>query len=334
MHPTARILRGFLLLGLVISVAVICYRFVFELEWHEATWLTIVTITGVGYGEESVKTPSFQLFTILVILFGLSSAAYAVTGLIQLVLEGELERVLGKRRMDREISKLQGHVIICGYGRLGECLAKDLTHEKRQFIIVENNVEEADDAKAKGYLVLVGDATEEATLREAGLESARSLVTSLPSDAANVFITLTARNLNPNVQIISRAEQSSTERKLRQAGANKIVLPALTSARQMVRMLTRPTTAHLIDLLSEKSYLDVELDELPIHNTSKLVGVSVRQSEAHYKHRLLVVAIKRKDESMIFNPDGDFVFAEDDVAIVMGKHHDIDAFCEFYKLRS
>lgn len=332
-RATQRILRGFVLLAAVIVFATLGYRYGHGLSWLEAIWMTVITVTGTGFAEESTKPPSFQLFTIAVVLFGFFALAYSLTGLVQLLLAGEVERLLGKRRMDRDINKLQGHVIVCGYGRLGHSLISDLAAEKQPLVVVESDSDKALDAEADGHLVMEGDATEEDILVAAGLNRAKSLVTTLPSDAANVFIALTARDLNKKVQIIARAELPSTERKLNRAGASKVVMPATTSARHMVRMITRPSTAHLIDLMGERTFLDFEMDELQISPDSKLVGVTVGKSEVNYKHKLLVVAVKQADESMEFNPGADYEFKSHDTAIVMGKRRDIDGFCDLHGLR-
>lgn len=328
-HTTAtdRIMQGFLLLGVVVLASILGYHFLYGLDWLESTWLVMVSITGVGYGEESVKSPAFQLFTIFVVTFGFIASAYAFTGLVQLLLAGEFERLLGRKRMEREVQKLRGHVIICGFGRLGGRLADDLMHAGRKILVIESDPDNAQAAMDAGLLVIEGDATDEDILVAAGLHHAKSLVTSLPSDADNVFITLTARGLNKEVQIISRAEQPHTERKLLRAGATKVVMPSATSARHMVRMITRPSTAHLIDLMGERNQLNFEMDEVRIPQENPLVGKSVRDSHAGYTHKVLIVAVKQTDDSMVFNPGGSYQFQRDDVAIVMGKRQDIDSFC-------
>jgi voltage-gated potassium channel len=201
-------------------------------------------------------------------------------------------------------------------------------------VVIESDSSKIPQAELDGHLVLEGDATEEDILRTAGIERAKSMVTTLPSDAANVFITLTARELNNTVQIIARAENPNTEKKLRRAGATKVVMPAANSAKHMVRMITRPSTAHLIDLMGERSFLDLEMDELVISPASKLVGVTVGKSEVNYKHKLLVVAVKQSDDTMVFNPGGSYEFRSHDVAIVMGKRRDIEGFCNLHKLQA
>ena len=336
LHPmtsaTDRILRGFFVLGMVFLTAVIGYRFIFELDWMQATWMSVISISTTGFAEESVKPASFQLFTIFIVVLGVFSTAYAFTGLVQLLLAGELERTMGKRKMERDINKLQRHVIVCGYGRLGHSLTTDLADEGQNLVIIESGKQKAEQAEADGYMVLEGDATEEDVLKQAGIERAKSLVTTLPSDAANVFITLTAHDLNAKVQIIARAELPSTETKLRRAGATKVVMPAANSAKHMVRMITRPSTAHLIDLMGERTFLDFEMDELVISPNSKLVGLTVGKSEVNYKHKLLVVAVKQSDESMVFNPGGAYEFKSNDIAIVMGKRRDIEGFISLHEL--
>ena len=330
---TDRILQGFLLLAVVFVAAVVGYRYVYGLNWVEASWLSVTGITGTGFGEESTKSESFQLFTILVMVFGFFATAYAFTGLVQLLLAGELERYMGRKRMEREIGKLNRHVVVCGYGRLGQSLITDLSEEHIQLVVIESEDAKAQAAENDGHLVLNGDATEEDILVAAGIDRAKSLVTTLPSDAANVFIALSAREINKSVQIIARAETPSTARKLEHAGASKVVMPSTTSARHMVRMITRPSTAHLIDLMAERTFQDFEMDELMIAPSSNLVGETVGKSELNYRHKLLVVAIKQSDDTMVFNPGGTYEFHSNDVAIVMGKRGDIDGFCKLHGLR-
>jgi voltage-gated potassium channel len=330
---TQRILRGFLLLAVVFITAVLGYRFFLGMDWLEATWMAANSITNTG-NELSGGSSSFQWFTIFVVAVGFFATLYAFTGLVQLLLAGELDRLLGRRRMEREIGRLRRHVIVCGYGRLGNNLVSDLAHEDEDVVVIEADEQHAQQAVLDGCLVVDGDATEEEVLERAGIREARSLVTTLPSDAANVFIALTARGFNSSLQIIARAESPSTLRKLTQAGANEVVMPATTGAKQMVRMITRPSTAHLFDLLSERTFQDFEMDELAISEKSPLIGHTVAQSQMNYKHKLLIVAVKQKDGQMVFNPGGAYEFQTGDTAIVMGKRGDIQGFCRVHHLPS
>ena len=329
--PLHRIRLGAVVLAVIFVAAVVGYH-ALGYDWLDAVWMVVITVSSVGYGEKSVADPATKIFSIIVIVFGLSAAAYTIGGLLQMITEGEMERALGRRRMTRDIERLKEHVVICGFGRMGEMLARDLKSMGRPFVIVDNDPERIAGAELQRYLCLSGDATEEETLREAGIERASALVTGLPNDAASVFITLTSRNLNPNLQIIARAEHPSTEKKLRQAGADRVVMPALVGARQMARLITRPSTADLMELVAETSFLDYELDEIAVPDESKLAGVTVRETEAHRRHRLLVVAVKEKDGNMVLNPDAEYTFKSGDVVIFMGHTEDIAGFREEYGL--
>ncbi len=324
--PLQRIRLGACVLTLVFALAVAGYRVIGDYDWVEAVWMVVITISTVGYGEHSGFTPALQIFTIFVILFGMTAAMYTFGGLFQMMLEGELERVIGRRRMTRELEHLNNHVIICGFGRMGRNLIGDLRKHSRQLVTIDNDPLVAEDANAEAVLCVQGDATQESLLELVNIQQASALVTTLPSDADNVFITLTARNLNPSLQIIARAEQISTEKKLKQAGANKIVMPTIVGARQMVRMITRPSTADLMELVSESNVADLELDEMVISQQSRLVGVTVRETEAHRRHKLLLVAIKRTNGDLIFSPDADEKFQAHDVIMLMGHSEGIEKF--------
>lgn len=323
--PLQRARGGAALLASIVIVAVLGYHWA-GYDWLEAVWMVVITIFSVGFGERSTESPAVQLLTICVIVFGISSAFYTFGGLLEMVLEGELNQVLGHQRRTRGIEQLKDHVIICGFGRIGQILAADLTRQKMPFVVIDQDVARTSDAKDRSYLFLEGDATNDEILMAAGVGRARVLVTALPNDASNVFITLTGRNLNPHIFIVARAEHRSSERKLLQAGANRVVMPAASGAKQMARLITRPSTADLVELVAESTQLDVELDEMLVAPNSRLINKTIRQTEAHSRFHLLVVAVKREDGAMEFNPDAEFQFAPGQILILMGHHADIDRF--------
>ncbi len=330
--PLTKIRLGALILVGVFVTAVVGYHLLEGYSWIDALWMVVITISSVGYGEKSALSDGTKLFTITVIVFGMSAAFYTIGGLLQMLTEGELERALGHHRMTRDIQRLKGHVIICGFGRMGEILAGDLQRMRRPYVIIDNDSGRILEAQEQQHLNLNGDATEEQTLVEAGIERAGTLVSGLPSDADNVFIALTSRNLNADLQIVARAEHASTEKKLRQAGADRIVMPALVGARQMSRLITRPSTADLIELVTETSRLNFELDEIDVPEKSRLVGITVRETEAHRRHGLLVVAVKNIAGHMELNPDAGYVFQAGDIVILMGHTEHITGFREEYGL--
>lgn len=317
---------GAVVLGIIFLVAVVGYATIGNRGFLESVFMVVITISGVGYSESTHMNPPLQAFTIAVIAFGMSATAYTLGGLIQMMTEGEIHRALGQQRTTRGVERLKDHVILCGFGLTGRILAHDLFEQGVQFVIIENNPDRIADAHDHKYLTVSGDASEEEELLAAGVERARALVIGLPNDAANVFITLTSRNLNPDMQIIARAARHSTQKKLIQAGADRVVMPAAVGAQRMARMITRPTTADVIELVGTKSRLDVEMEEFTVPEKSPLVGTTVRDAEANRKHRLLIVAVKQDDGNMVFNPDADYTFRANDTLIVMGRLEDVERF--------
>ena len=240
--------------------------------------------------------------------------------------EGEINRALGLRRVSREIQRLTDHVIVCGFGRMGETLAGELTRGGRPFVVIDHDPERITEAISLGYLALTDNATEEDALVHANVRRAKTLVITLPTDAENVFLTLTARNLNPDLQIVARAELPSTEKKLLQAGANRVVLPAAAGALRMAAMVTRPSTVEFIELVAGRHVTEVQVDELTIPPGSHLVDRTVRDSETRSRHGLLIVGVRHPGGELIFNPGADTVFQGGDTVIVMGQRDDIERF--------
>ena len=307
----------------------------------DATYMSVITIFGVGYGEvKPITSPALRVFTILVIVAGYTSVVYMVGGIVQMVTEGELNKALNSRRMNREIETLNQHTIICGYGRIGQILARRLAKVKQPFIIIDSNSDRLTEAEAKGYLAISGSATDERVLHSAGINRAKVLATVLPDDAVNVFITLTARELNPGLMILARGELPSTEKKLRLAGADCVVLPAAIGAERMAHMITHPAAMDFLqqedgrNTLNELlAQLDVQMDELAILDNSPLVGQTVADIEVRGKGAFIVVALRKSDGSTIIHPQHEMLLAANDTVIVMGHRGDIPQFAKNYVLK-
>lgn len=323
--PLARLRFGLATLGVIFCVAVFGYRLA-GWEWLDSIYMVVTTMSTVGFREMGPMTPALKVFTIFVVVFGVSTSFYILGGLVQMVLEGEVNRALGMRRVSREIERMVGHLVICGFGRMGEVVAGEFRHRKRMFVVIDNNPERISEAISLGYLALQADATEEETLRAVRVGEAAGLITTLPEDADNVFITLTARDLNPQLQIIARGEHRSTEKKLVRAGADRVVMPATTGALRMAAMVTRPSMIELIELAAGGRVAEMAIDELNIPATGPLVGKSIRDSQARSRHGLLIVAIRRADGQMVLSPDPSTEFQADDTAVVIGRLADIEKF--------
>ncbi|PSN17792.1 potassium channel protein [filamentous cyanobacterium CCP5] len=307
----------------------------------DAIYMVVITIFGVGYGEvRALSSPTLKVFTILVIIAGVVSAAYMVSGIVQLITEGEIRRALNLKRMTQEIESLENHVIICGFGRIGQMVARKLKEEHQLFVVIDNDPERIALAREMGFLMYQGNATDEGVLQAAQIHQARSLATVLPNDAANVFITLTARELNPNLVILARGELPSTEKKLRLAGANHVVLPATIGALRMAHMITHPAAIDFLaggegrtDLNELLGELDIQLTELLVEPKSSLVGGTIGDIEVSGKGTFIIVALRRADGETIIHPSRDVFLAQGDAVILMGHQGDMPQFAKRYALK-
>src|SRR3984885_15397061 len=271
----------------------------------DSVYMVVITMFGVGFGEVHPLINVWEkIFTMLVIVGGTSAVVFVIGEVIRFITEGEILKVLGELKKSRQVEGVAQHAIICGYGRMGQMLARDLAVSGFPFVIVDINDERLAMAEAAGYLFVKGSATEEETLLNAGAERAQVLATVLPQDTLNVFITLTARNLNRNLRIIARGEQPSTEKKLLQAGANEVVLPAAIGGPPIAHIITRPTTMNFLGDAGgmggeELKRLGVEIIELRLHQHTFLVGKKVQELQALAQGNFLILAIQRDDGTIL-----------------------------------
>jgi voltage-gated potassium channel len=338
--PFERIVTGVIFFALTIIVAVIGYAL---LGWDllDAFYMVVITIFGVGYGEvRPLDTPNERIFTILVIFAGFISVAYIVGGVVQMMMEGEINRALDAHRKIQDIQNLNDHVILCGFGRIGQIMARELHEAKRPFIVIDQSSERIARAEEADYLTHQGSATDEEVLQAAGIDKAKVLATVLPDDAVNVFITLTARGLNPDLVILARGELPSTEKKLRLAGADHVVLPAAISAQRMTNLITRPTALDFLDQSDERSHLDdlleqinLRIDELTIPAGSLLAGATVADLEVEGNRGFLIVAVRQADGSLVNQPPASMVLSAGDTVIVMAQKGVVPKLARFYDLK-
>jgi len=328
-----RIRRGLTFLAVFCVVAVAAHMAVTGEGLLDSIYFFVVTVSTVGYAEKSQAAAEVKLLNIGTILVGTITVGYTLGLVVQSLVEGEIKRALGIKRMTQEIKQLSGHAIICGFGRIGQTLVDELRRRQRSFVVVDNDADVITMARENEMLVVAGDAMDEDVLQDAGIERAATLIVALPSDADNVFLTLTARNLNPDLRIIARGEQTGTEKKLRQAGADQVVLPAVIGARRIAALVTRPHAAAMLEHFTNHEKLDADLEELTIPEGSSLVGKTVRETAARQHHNLLIVGIRRSDGKFAFNPDPDSDFRAADTLVVMGKRADVETFRRDYDCR-
>jgi voltage-gated potassium channel Kch len=290
----------------------------------DALYMVVLTVYTVGYGEvEPVATPALRAVTIGLIVCGCTGMIFLTGALVQLITASQFQQLFGTRRLQRDIERLNGHVIVCGYGRIGQMLARDLGAGQVACVVLERDEQRLSACREAGVLCLAGDATDEDCLRAAGIARARALATVLPDDAANVFITLSARSLNRTLTIIARGEMPSTERKLLQAGANRVVLPTHIGAERIAELILFADVARLLEGDAARELgrglgrLGLDLEVVAAEAGSRAVGRSVAELERLAGGLFLIVAINRRNgESVLQPPPGLVLAAGDGVAIV------------------
>ncbi len=303
-------------------------------SFFDAIYQVVITISGVGFGEvRPLVSTAARIHTMLLIGAGTLSLAFTLGAFVQLLTENEILGYLGRQRMQKQIDHLTGHTIVAGYGRVGALVCDELVARGQEFVVIELDPERSAEVRERGFLCVTGDATEEKVLMEAGLEHARVIVSVMPNDAENVFITLTARQSCAGITVIARAEQPGTPRKLRQAGADHIVMPAAIGANRIVSLLTNPGAVEFAELVTNRSSVAIELDEAGIQPGSPLVGRSISDTDLKRKTGVIVVAIKREDGRLDFPITGDEILTVGDRVVILGRAANLEAFRHEYSVK-
>ncbi|MFO0945204.1 MAG: potassium channel protein [Planctomycetota bacterium] len=328
--PYGQFLHGLVALAVVFISGVAGYVFLCHWSISDAVYMIIITVSSVGFGEIGPRTTYDRVITSYVVLAGIMAAAYTFSGLIQMMSEGQIRRVVTRQLQSRKIENLKNHHIVCGFGRMGQMICEDLYARNEEFVLLELNTDRIALAAKAGYLFVQGDATDEAALVTAGIHRARTLVCVLPSDADNVFVTLTARDMNEKLFIAARAEKLTTEKKLTQAGADRVVAPQVIGAQRMSSLLVRPTTVEILELVTGRNSIDLEMNEVTVKPGGPEVGKTLAQAEVRARTGVIVVAIKRREGNVIVNPDSSVAIYESDTVVVLGKVENVDAFRRLY----
>lgn len=312
------------ILGLL-AFGTLGFKLLLGLSWFDCFYFSLITLTTTGYGEPPNMSEPARYFTSVLIILGVGIVGYALTAVAQAVVQFELISTFGKRKMFRDINKLKGHYIVCGSGRIGSGIVREIARRGYDFVVIEQDESIADKLLGQGYLVLMGDSTSDEVLRGAGIERARGLVCAVSSDPDNLYITLTARDINKDLYIISRANEESAIKRLLKAGANKVVSPSITGANQMAQMLLRPAVADFIELATMDEQLELEMEQVEITSGSPFINSQLKDTDIRSSLNVIVIAIKRKQGDMIFNPSADTVIEENDALVVIGSHENLEA---------
>jgi len=313
-----------LLISTVLSIFMLMFGtlgyMVFE-DWNflDALYMTVITIATVGYSEIHHISDMGRIFTMVIIFLGVGFSLYVAGAVVQLMVEGQIRAILGRKRLNNKINNLKQHHIICGYGRIGQVLCKHVRHKPIDFVVVEMIEELIPTMEADEILFLTGDATDEAVLLNARIKEAKGLVAVLGTDAQNVFLVLTARQLNPNIFIIARSCESRSKSKLLAAGADAVESPYDMGAMSMAQRIIRPTVTSFLNLALASQSKEIQMEEIPITPESNLVNVMLKDSEIRSAYNLIIIAIKKNDGQMNFNPSFDTLIEAHDTVIAVGE---------------
>ncbi len=279
--------------------------------------MTIITVTTVGFHEVKPLNDIGRVWTMFVVLTGLVIGTVVLTMAVGAVVEGEVRAIFGRRQLERKIAGLEGHVILCGYGNMGALVARELQAARRDVVVVDSDASRTTAAQEKGLLYVLGDAQDEGTLQAAGVTRAKVLVAMLPTDAENVFVTLTARQANGRVRIVARAEQPTTQDKLAAAGASRVVCPETLGAMQVSDMVLRPAVVDFVEMAHRG--IDLEMDQLVLTEQCSLCGKTLRELALPRRAGVQVVAVRRADGEAIYQPTPDLKLAGGDTLVLVGK---------------
>ena len=312
------------LLVAIIAIGTLGYSFIEGWHAFDALYMTIITLSTVGFRAVHDLSSEGKLFTIFLIISGTGMIAYTLSSLLQFTLEGQLRKILGRKKLESRISKLKDHYIICGFGRIGHLICREFQSRPLPFVVVEKDPHLIEHLDRDGYMYVNGDATDDASLQAAGINVAKGLITAVSSDTDNVYITLTARGLNPKLYILARAGLEGSEKKLMRAGASKVISPYTIGANRMAQAILRPSVVDFIEIATASERLELQIEEIAISADSVLAGKTLIDSGIRQSMGIIIVGIKQVNGHMVFNPPPDKVIEANSVIIILGEQPSIN----------
>ena len=318
MKSLLRLRAALFFLLVIILLGTLGYMLIGDLSFVDAVYMTVITISTVGFKEVAPLHEAGKVFTIVLIISGISCATYTASSFFQFMIEGHLMGLMKRRKMERIIEALKKHYIICGFGRVGAKIARDFEASGKTFVVVDNNPETIARLKDKAYLFVEGNASEDEVLKRARIEHAAGLVAASDSDPDNVLITLSARMLNPELFIVSRASTDSVLEKLYKAGANRVVSPYKSAAQKMTTMLLRPLVHDYLDMMAKGKDLEIGLEEIELTGEAGIIGKSIGEAAIRKRTGTTILAIKNRNGEVLTNPAVSTVLEEGDRLIVVG----------------
>lgn len=334
----SRLARRFLLIVLAIGATLVIGTVGFTLIDHyppfDAFYMTLTTMTTVGYGEVHPLSRAGRIFNSFLITFGVTTIFIAIGAMTQSIIEMELGDLINKRRTKRMIDNLKDHYIICGYGRVGRGAAEELRHSGAPFVVVDISPERVERAMLDGLLAVAADSTRDETLHRVGIERARGLVAALATDADNLFVLLSAKSINPNIYVAARAAEEGADAKMRRAGADAVFAPYSITGHRLAQSLLRPHVVQFLDFTTHDIDKDIALEQVPVAETSQMTARTLKEMQIGRDLGVIVLAIRHRDGQMIFNPPADTAIRGGDFLIVMGRQQNLRTLEELLSART
>ncbi|MET0623565.1 MAG: potassium channel protein [Pyrinomonadaceae bacterium] len=318
LRPPASLAYSLAALAGVVAFGTLGFTLVEGWSLLDSLYMTLMTVTTVGYGPPLPLTPAGRNFSIIFMVVGVGTAGYLLSTAVQSLVRSEIMAAYGERRRHREMRKLHGHYIICGAGRVGRRIVSEMRRAGVAFVVVESNALLAAELHVPDTHLLIRDATLDETLVEAGVERALGLASCLPDDADNLYVVLTARTLNPSLRIVSRAVEESAEPKLVRAGASRVIAPTIIGSHRMAQALLKPAVADFMDSITADT-LDLAFEQVEVAGSSPLEGRKLKETDIRSRLDVVVAAIRRQDGEMLFNPSGETQIRAGDMLIGIGR---------------
>ena len=318
MDPVRHLKTSILVLLALVSLGTVGYMGIERWRFLDALYMTVITLGTVGFKEVHDLSDAGKIFTIFLIIIGVSVLGYLIGSLAQIMFEGQFQRIIGRKKVEKMVDALKDHYIICGFGRMGSLICKEFAMKPLPFVVVEKSPELIEKLKEDGYLFLHGDATDDEALLKAGITRAKGLISVVTSDTENVYITLTARGLNPDLYILSRSGEENSEIKLKRAGANKVVSPYHIGGNRMAQAILRPNVVDFIEIAPGREHMELQMEEISIPANSRFVGENLMSSGFRKETGVIIIGIKKAAGAMVFNPQSHVKFEALDTLIVLG----------------
>jgi voltage-gated potassium channel len=316
-HLRRRLVLIAIALVLVLAGGTIGFIWIEDYPPFDAFYMTLTTVLTVGYGEIRTLSHAGRVFNSFLIMFGVTTIFLSVGAMTQTIIELELNQFFGKRRVRKMIDKLEGHIILCGFGRVGRGAADELRKAGTPFVVIDHNDERVERAMTAGMLAVLADAGRDETLRDVGITRAKGLIATLASDADNLFVVLSAKTLNPNLQLSVRIAEESSEQKMRRAGADFVFAPYTTTGHHMARAMLKPHVLQFLDF-TERQGVDVGIEQVHVTGQSAFAGRALADVDIQYKTGVVILALRKANGEMLFNPAPEVKMSAGDHLIAMG----------------